>query len=63
MIIWSLCQAKQVSAYGAYPLQFNVPNSYVKLSEREMEVIHLTINTPDEGIYDLSIGVKSTFDH
>jgi hypothetical protein len=38
---------------GAYPMQFSVPNSYVKLSEREMEVIHLNVNTPDEGIYDI----------
>jgi len=42
-------------APGMYPLKFNVPHSYVTLSQLEMEVIHLTINTPDEGIYDLKI--------
>ena len=42
---------------GAYPLTFAVPDGYVKLAKREMEVIHLTINTEDEGIYDLKVTV------
>lgn len=41
----------------AYPCRFEVPKGYVKLCEREMEVIRLQINALQEGIYDLAISV------
>jgi TIR domain len=41
----------------AYPCRFEVPKGYVKLREREMEVIRLQINALNEGIYDLVVSV------
>jgi hypothetical protein len=41
----------------AYPCRFEVPKGYVKLSEREMEVIRLQINALQEGIYDVAVSV------
>lgn len=46
------------SAVGKYPCYFSVPNGYVKLGPRELEVFRVQANTPDEGIYDLRIRVR-----
>lgn len=46
------------SQIGAYPCSFTVPNGYVRLSEGEMEVIKLQVNTPDEGIYELAATIR-----
>lgn len=41
----------------AYPCRFEVPKGYVKLREREMEVVSLQLNALREGVYDLAVSV------
>ncbi len=41
----------------AYPCQFETPNSFIKLSNGEMEVFKLQVNTAQEGIYDLGVSI------
>ena len=43
---------------GAYSCQFEIPKGYVILSEREMEVVRVQVNTFDEGIYDLAVSIN-----
>jgi hypothetical protein len=43
--------------HRAYPCRFEVPKGYVKLRERELEVISLQINAINEGIYDLAVSI------